>query len=69
MEIGRGNPMSTKAQKHRLGLYLMSKDRQFFSVPETKQWKEEQQTNSQKGGKWENVVSESNGTVLERRLM
>ena len=26
MEIDRGNPMSTKAQKHRLGLYLRSKD-------------------------------------------
>ena len=30
MEIDRGNPMSTKAQKHRSGLYLMSKDRQFL---------------------------------------
>ena len=30
LEIDRGNPMSTKAQKHRLGLYLMSKDRQFL---------------------------------------
>ena len=27
LEIDRGNPMSTKAQKHRLGLYLMSKNR------------------------------------------
>ena len=26
LEIDRGNPMSTKAQKHSLGLYLMSKD-------------------------------------------
>ena len=30
MEIDRGNPMSAKAQKHRLGLYLRSKDRQFL---------------------------------------
>ena len=30
MEIDRGNPMSTKAQKHRLGLYLMNKDRPFL---------------------------------------
>ena len=30
MEIDRGNPMSAKAQKYRLGLYLRSKDRQFL---------------------------------------
>ena len=30
MEIDHGNLMSTKAQKHRLGLYLRSKDRQFL---------------------------------------
>ena len=30
MEIDRGNPMSAKAQKHRLGLYLRSKDRQLL---------------------------------------
>ena len=30
MEIDRGNPMSTKAQKHRLGLYLRSRNRQFL---------------------------------------
>ena len=30
MEIDRGNSMSTKAHKHRLGLYLMSKNRQFL---------------------------------------
>ena len=28
--IERGNPVSTKAQKHRLGLYLMSKNRKFL---------------------------------------
>ena len=27
VEIDRGNPVSTKAQKHKLGLYLMSKNR------------------------------------------
>ena len=30
MEIDRGNPVSAKAQKHRLGLYLRSKDTQFL---------------------------------------
>ena len=30
MEIDRGNPTSAKAQKHRVGLYLRSKDRQFL---------------------------------------
>ena len=30
MEIDRGNPMSAKDQKHRLGLYMRSKDRQFL---------------------------------------
>ena len=30
MELDRGNPMSTKAQKHRSGLFLRSKDRQFL---------------------------------------
>ena len=32
MEIDRGNPMSVKAQKHRLRLYLRSKDRQFLRI-------------------------------------
>ena len=31
MEIDRGNPMSAKAQKHRSGLYLRSKDRQIIA--------------------------------------
>ena len=30
LEIDRGNPVSTEAQKHRLGLYLMSKKWKFL---------------------------------------
>ena len=30
LEIDRGNPVSTKAQNHRLGLYLMSTNRKFL---------------------------------------
>ena len=60
MEIDRGNPMSTKAQRHRLGLYLWSKDREFLRnfaqesvITNSKQFKPEEEHRLLQGQLWQ----------------